>query len=132
MPNNILVIEDEPALSSAIQKKLGRENFQVTTVATFEDAKKALYGPARFSAIWLDHTLVGEHSGLDLVRMIKGNGPDLKKIPIFVVSNLTDVDDIRSYLKLGITEFYLKSNHQMKEIINDIKKELHLGAGAAA
>ena len=67
---------------------------------------------------------MGKENGLDLVKKIKANGGRWKSIPIFVVSNSDGNQTISSYMKLGISKYYVKSNYKLDEIIEDIKLSL--------
>lgn len=52
---------------------------------------------------------------------MKIHGGKWKKIPIFVVSNSEGSKTIKAYVELGISKYYVKSNHRLDEIIKDIK-----------
>ena len=137
----ILVVEDEKALLSVVNSKLLKDGFNVITARsvdqvfsaglsekgldtitslTINQALDYLENLKNIDAIWLDHNLLGKESGLDLVVRLRANGKQLKKIPIFVVSNSENPETIQSYLDLGKTKYYVKSNHRLDEIINDI------------
>ena len=137
----ILVIEDERALLSVINAKLEKSGFEVITarsvdqvfnsnfekknpddisIRTITQALDYLSNLATVDAIWLDHNLLGKENGLDLVVKLKANGGQWKKIPIFVVSNTENPETIQSYLDLGKSTYYVKSNHRLDTIIGDI------------
>lgn len=137
----ILVIEDERALLNIINVKLEKSGFDVITarsvdqvfnsnfekknpddvsIRTITKALDYLSNLATVDAIWLDHNLLGKENGLDLVVKLKANGGQWKKIPIFVVSNTENPETIQSYLDLGKSTYYVKSNHRLDAIISDI------------
>ena len=117
----ILVIEDERPLSEAIKMKLENNGFTVITARTVEQALNYLEDIENIKAIWLDHYLLGKEDGLDLVSKIKQDGAKWKKLPIFVVSNTATPDKIQSYIRLGISKYYVKAEHRLDGIINEIK-----------
>lgn len=117
----ILVIEDERPLSEAIKMKLENNGFTVITARTVEQALNYLEDIENIEAIWLDHYLLGKEDGLDLVSKIKQDGAKWKKLPIFVVSNTATPDKIQSYIRLGISKYYVKAEHRLDGIINEIK-----------
>jgi len=137
----ILVIEDERALLNVINSKLEKSGFEVITarsvdqvfspefdhkdqsevsIRTITQALDFLSNLKTVDAIWLDHNLLGKENGLDLVVKLKANGGQWKKIPIFVVSNTENPETIQSYLDLGKSTYYVKSNHRLDAIISDI------------
>ena len=150
LPENkktILVIEDERSLLDVVNSRLQKRGFGVMTARSVDEVfnaglaaegvgiiaassiKKALeyiQDLEKIDAIWLDHNLIGKENGFDLVKKIKANGGRWKKIPIFVVSNSEGVDIVKSYVRLGVNKYYIKSNHRLDDIIKDI--HLHLGA----
>ncbi|MFA5163294.1 MAG: response regulator [Patescibacteria group bacterium] len=120
---NILVVEDEQALLEAIRIKLEQTGFSVVSARTVEQAYSLLLDLKDVRAIWLDHYLLGQENGLDLVAKVK-NQPEFKKIPIFVVSNTASPDKVKTYLNLGASKYYTKSNYRLEEIIKDLKTYL--------
>ena len=81
---------------------------------------KYLESLERVDAIWLDHHLLGKEDGLDFVKKFKANGGKWNKIPVFVVSNAASPKTIQAYIKAGVSKYYVKSDHRLDEIINDI------------
>ncbi len=141
----ILVIEDERPLLAVVDAKLKKNGFGVIAarsvdqvfnanleenglgIISVKDIKEAfdyLNDLEQIDAIWLDHNLLGKENGLDLVKKIKANGGRWKNIPIFVVSNTEGQKTINSYVDLGISKYYVKSNQRLDEIISDIKTSL--------
>jgi DNA-binding response OmpR family regulator len=142
----ILVIEDERSLLEVVNSRLEKKGFGVITARSVDQVFNAglekkglgiiaassikqalayLEDLEKIDAIWLDHNLLGKENGFDLVKKIKANGGRWKKIPIFVVSNTEGTETIKSYVNLGISKYYVKSNHRLDDIIKDI--HLHLG-----
>lgn len=119
----ILVIEDEVPLLGAIKTKLENSGFAVVTGRTVEEAL-AYLAHSKVDAIWLDHYLLGKENGLDLVTKLKGQGGDLAKIPIFVVSNTASNEKVDSYIHFGIKKYYVKAEHRLDVIIADIRSFL--------
>jgi len=120
----ILVIEDERPLVEAIKTKLENNGFAVTTVRTVEQALNYLEDLERVDAIWLDHYLLGKEDGLDFVSKIKQDGAKWKDIPIFVISNTASPKNVQSYIRFGVKKYYVKAEHRLDEIINEIKSFL--------
>jgi CheY-like chemotaxis protein len=126
MPNKtdkkiVLLIEDERPLVVVIQSKLENSGFEVVTARTIDQGMSYLEEVGRVDAIWLDHYLPGDKTGLDFVAKLKDSESKWKHIPIFVVSNTASSDNLRSYLRLGVSKYSVKAEHRLDEITNDIK-----------
>lgn len=120
----ILVVEDERPLAKVIETKLEKNGFDVVTARTVDQGFEYLQEVGNFDAIWLDHYLPGEKTGLDLVIKLKSKNSKWKKIPIFIVSNTASNNNIKSYLRLGVTKYCVKAEHRLDEISSDIKSYL--------
>lgn len=125
---NILVVEDEKALANVITAKLNKIGFGVSRATNVDDAMEILHGSHQ-DAVWLDHYLLGLNDGLELVSRMK-HDEALQTIPVFIVSNSSGDDKISSYLKLGVQKYYVKADHSLSDIINDIKATIVRPAGA--
>ena len=119
----VLVVEDERPLQEVIRRKLEISDFNVVVARTVEQATAHLQADELISVIWLDHYLLGKENGLDFVVRVKSE-PEWQKIPIFVVSNTASPDKVRSYLSLGVNQFYTKSDFRLDQIIEEIRKTI--------
>mgnify|MGYP000729900852 CR=1 FL=1 len=124
--HTILILEDDRQLAGAVRDAITERGWSATVVATVEDGIKELGSGKVFNVIWLDHYLLGSGNGVDFVVQVKNN-PAWKNIPIFVVSNTASAPNIRSYLELGISNFYTKADHDIMQIISDIESSLKAG-----
>lgn len=115
----ILILEDERQLAKAIRDAFVERGYTPIVVATVEEAIRQLENLRRVDVVWLDHYLLGAENGLDFVVQLKNN-PEWKEIPVFVVSNTASSTNIRSYLELGISNYYTKADYDINQIINDI------------
>lgn len=121
----VLVLEDEKPLLEAIKIKLEKNNFDVVTARSVEQAEQYTSDLDHVDAIWLDHYLLGKESGLDFIAWCKeDNNAKCKNTPIFVVSNTASADKVSTYMKLGAEKYFIKSNHKLDEIIKEISKTL--------
>lgn len=120
----ILVVEDEKPLQEAIKIKLEKNDFDVVTARSVEQALNLMNDLSKIDVVWLDHYLLGQEDGLDFVAKIK-NSEKWKGIPIFVVSNTATADKVRAYLELGVEKYYTKSDYRLDDIIGEIKKSLN-------
>ncbi len=120
----ILVIEDEQPLLEAIKLKLEKNGFVVTSSRSCQQALGYLKDLERIDAIWLDHYLLGKEDGIDFVTQVKNHSEQWKKIPIFVISNTASPENVQSYIKLGISKYFVKTENQLDNIVTEIKSIL--------
>ena len=119
----ILILEDERQLAKAVREAFTERGFEPVIVSTVEDGLKELKNLKHVDVIWLDHYLLGTGNGLDFVVELK-NHPEWREIPIFVVSNTASSTNIRSYIQLGVSNYYTKADYDINQIINDIEYSL--------
>jgi DNA-binding response OmpR family regulator len=114
----ILVIEDERPLVKVIETKLEKSGFDVVTART---VKQGLHD---IDAVWLDHYLLGEETGIDFVKEMKGRESKWRELPIFVVSNTASSTNVQTYMRLGVTNYSVKADHRLDQITSDLKSFL--------
>ena len=123
MLKRVMVVEDERPLRVAAESNLEKNQFEVVTASTAEEAKEILESGIQIDAIWLDHYLLGDETGLDLLCKLRKN-KSWQSIPVFAVTNSVGDDKVQSYQVLGIEKYFVKSNSTMNEIIGSIKEVL--------
>ena len=119
----ILILEDERQLAKAVREAFTERGFDPIIVSTVDDGLKELKNLKHVDVIWLDHYLLGTGNGLDFVVELK-NHQEWRTIPIFVVSNTASSTNIRSYIQLGVSNYYTKADYDINQIINDIEYSL--------
>lgn len=125
----ILVLEDERQLAKAVHEAFTERGFETIIVSTVNDGIRQLENLGHVDVIWLDHYLLGTGNGLDFVVQLK-NHTEWQKIPIFVVSNTASSGNIRSYIQLGVNNYYTKADYDINQIITDIEYTLKTAAEA--
>ena len=119
--SKILVVEDDPFVSNLLIKNLLSAGYSVINAV---DGQKALtmLETERPQVILLDLLLPGL-DGFEVLKKIKAN-PETSKIPVFILSNLGSQDDINKALQLGATDYIIKANFTLTEIVERIKTVL--------
>ncbi len=101
MERKILIIEDDKFLRELISRKLSDENFEVAEAVDGEDGVKKTEEEIP-DLILLDLILPGI-DGFEVLRQIKTKSK-LSKIPVIILSNLGQEEDIEKGFKLGATD----------------------------
>lgn len=117
----ILLIEDDPFLLSMYATKFGLENFAVVTA---EDGEKGLKAAQKESPdIILLDLLLPKMNGFEVLTELK-KSEATKKIPVILLTNLSQRDDVERGLKLGAVDYLIKAHFMPSEVVEKIKKAL--------
>lgn len=114
----VLVAEDDKFLSKAYAAKLKKSGFDVTLVGNGEEALNHIK-KSRPDAILLD-LMMPVKDGFDTLFELKSD-ENLKSIPVIVLSNLGQPEDVDRAKKLGADDYLVKSNISMKDVVDKIK-----------
>jgi len=112
----ILIVEDEKAISKALELKLTYEGFDVKTVFNGIEAV-SLLEKEKFDLILLD-LVMPKLDGFGVLEVLKSKG---NKIPIIVSSNLSQKEDYQRAKDLGAIDFLIKSDTPVAEVVKKIK-----------
>ena len=119
----ILIVEDDIQTSRVYESQLAKEGFLTILARDGEEALKLLiYG--RPDLVILD-LMIPKKNGFEVLGEIRKN-PEFLKIPILIISNLGQSGDKDRAMGLGATEYLVKVDHPIKEIISKIKAYLSI------
>lgn len=117
----ILIVEDEETLRSVLQEKLTRSKYDVFVakdgVEGFTMAKSK-----KPDLILLD-LVMPKRDGFEVLTMLKDED-DLKNIPVIILSNLEEDENLKKALKLGADDYFVKSEHPISEVVEKVKAHL--------
>jgi CheY-like chemotaxis protein len=102
---HILVVDDDPNILTLIRTILSQKDYQVTTALSGEEAM-ALLKTERFNAIITD-ALMPHMDGNMLAQTVK-NDPQLKDLPIIMVTASKEVDIVKRSFASGCVLFLPK------------------------
>lgn len=117
----ILIVEDDKFLRELITQKLITEGFNVCSVIDGEEAFRLLEEDQP-KLILLDLILPGI-DGFEILTRLKQN-QKTSSIPVIVLSNLGQKEDIDRAMSLKAADYLVKANFTPGEIIAKIKKIL--------
>ena len=117
----ILVIEDDEFLRELIVQKLIKEEYEVSGAVDGKEGIKKIQ-EKKPDLILLDLIMPGIN-GFEVLQTIK-NDPILFSIPVIILSNLGQKEEIQKGLRMGAKDFLVKAHFTPKEIVNKIKAVL--------
>jgi len=130
MSQSILIVEDEAALRRAISVSLKKKGYEVLMATSADEALDTLAATRNgVDAIWLDHYLLNNETGMDFLKKMKADDR-YKSVPVFVVSNSVDDRKVQAYYLMGIEKYYIKAENSLDTIIEDINNHFKEKAGA--
>ncbi len=115
----ILIAEDEDVLLNVLKDRFEVEGWEVAMAKDGEEAIQAIK-KVQFDLVLLD-LLMPKKDGFEVLKEVRAN-PELKSLPIIVLSNLGGEDDIKKALALGANDYFVKTQHPMSEIVEKVKK----------
>ncbi|MBI2573973.1 MAG: response regulator [Candidatus Wildermuthbacteria bacterium] len=121
MAQKILVIEDDKFLRELVIQKLAREGFETSEAVDGEDGVKKVK-EEKPDLVLLDLILPGI-DGFEALKRMKDD-PELAKIPVIILSNLGQKDDVEKGLKLGASDYLIKAHFTPGEIIAKVRNVL--------
>lgn len=117
----ILLIEDDSFISEMYYTKLKDVGYEVETAYDGEDGLKKV-SELKPDLILLDIRLP-KLDGLELLSIIKGKD-DLKNIPVIILSNLGEKEDIEKGLSLGAIDYLIKAHYTPTEVVEKVTKAI--------
>jgi len=119
----ILLVEDDPFLSSILQLKLDKENFKTIRAADGEEALNLLIEQGiKPDAILLD-LILPKKNGFEVLETIRQD-PTLEKLPVIIISNLGQPSDIDRGKALGVIDYFVKAKLSVDELVKKVKEEI--------
>lgn len=117
----VLIAEDEKPMAKALDIKFRKSGFEVLTVFDGKMALDVLLKTKdKFDILLLDLMMPGV-DGFEVIEKL--NAANIK-IPIIVLSNLSQTEDMAKCKALGAVDFCVKSDSPISEIVEKVKKIL--------
>ena len=116
--SKILVAEDDKFLANAYRVKLIKEGFDALIVSNGEEVLKSLeaFNP---DVILLD-LMMPKIDGFIVLQILRSTDK-WKTIPIIITSNLGQKEDIEKGMNLGATDYIVKSDTSISDILVKIR-----------
>lgn len=105
LPMRTLVVDDSSSMRGLLRELLRERNYEVTAVATAEEALKAHF-ERPFQLMLVDWTLPGM-SGLTLCRTVRGS-PGGEDVVILVITGRNRAEDLSAALDAGASDYLSK------------------------
>jgi len=117
----VVLAEDDQFLRRMYATKLQQSGMDVFAASDGELALR--YVREHRPAVLLLDILMPKKDGFEVLEEIKAD-PALKKIPVVLLTNLGEPEDIKRARKLGADDYMIKSHFLPSEVIDVVRKYL--------
>lgn len=121
----VLLVEDDSFLRDICSKKLFKEGFNIETAG---DGQEALKKVENFiPALVLFDIIMPMLDGFEVLKILRASKNEtVKKIPVIMLTNLGQEEDVKKAMNLGATDYLIKAHFTTEEIVEKIKNILKM------
>jgi DNA-binding response OmpR family regulator len=117
----VLVAEDDQFLKKIYESKFAKAGFEVKVAGDGVEALSILQS-FQPHIILLD-VIMPKKDGFDTLKELRANAK-WQKIPILILSNLGQLEDKKKALALGATDYLVKSEMPIQELIQMVESKI--------
>jgi len=121
MAKNILIVEDDEFLRGLLAKQLSSQGFAISEAINGREGEEKIKD-LKPDLVLLD-LLLPDVDGFEFLSKVKQDAA-ISSIPVIILSNLGQKEDIDKGLKLGASDFLIKAQFTPDEIVDKVKKAL--------
>lgn len=117
----ILIVEDDEFLAEIYGRQFGTEGYESEIAKDGQEAL-SMAKQGKFDLILLD-IMLPKIDGLTVLQEIKKD-PESAKVPVVILSNLSQDATVKQGLALGASGYLLKSQYLPQQAVAEVKKFL--------
>lgn len=117
----ILIVEDERMLAEMYATKFSMEGFDVVKAFDGQDGLETAR-TEKPDFIILD-IIMPKLDGFAVLKELKSD-VKLRSVPVLLLTNLGQDDDIKKGKELGANDYFVKSNHTPADVVRKVKELL--------
>jgi len=119
----VLIVDDDAFLSGIYATKLELDGFSVVTARDGEEGLKAAFKEK--PDLILCDVLMPKLDGFEVLKRLKADA-QTKDIPVIMLTNLGQKEDVEKGLEEGATDYLIKAHFVPAEAVAKIRKVLKL------
>ena len=123
-PRRVLLAEDDRFLRRAAESRLRQHGFTVLAAVDGEEALRVARAE-RPDLILLD-LIMPKLQGFEVLKALKQD-PATVPIPVIVLSNLGQDDDLKQAMELGAVAYFVKAHLSLQELVQRVAETLATG-----
>lgn len=117
----ILFIEDESALQKTFSDLLSAEGYEI--VSALDGQTGLRLARTQNPALILLDLVLPKKDGFEVLKLLKKDNRT-QEIPIVILTNLEEAEDVERALRLGATTYLVKANYSLEEVVEKVEKAL--------
>lgn len=121
--DTILIVEDDKFLAGIYRRKFEMENFKVQVASDGEAALQAV--KKVFPQLIMLDILLPKVDGLTVLANLKADEAT-KNIPVILITNLGQRDDVEKGLALGALGYLIKAHFRPSELVEKVRQALNV------
>ncbi len=118
----VLLVEDDKFLSALLKNRLEKDGLNVIHASDGEEAINILRSSVKPDLTLLD-IILPKKNGFEVLEELQ-HDPVLKKIPVIIISNLGQDDDIAKGKSFGVIAYYIKAQTSIDDLVTQIKSSI--------
>ncbi len=122
----IVCAEDDQMIAASLVEGFKTAGFEVTSAYDGEEAL-AKIKEVKPDVVLLD-IMMPKLDGIGVVWELKADA-DLAKTPVVMLTNLSDPATVSKILEAGVTDYLLKSEQSIDEIVTKVTEVMNRGKG---
>lgn len=115
----ILIVEDDSFVMDIYQTKLVQSGFDVMLAVNGLEAIKKIEKETNLPDLILLDIIMPYMDGLEVLKKLKENN-NFKNIPVILLTNLSQKEEIEEGLKLGASDYLIKSHFTPSEVLEKV------------
>jgi CheY-like chemotaxis protein len=120
---HIMIVEDDPFVMDIYQTKLEQAGFDVALAGNGQEALTKLEKEKELPDLILLDIIMPYMDGLEFLKEA-GKNEKLKEIPVILLTNLSQKEEIDEGLKLGAKDYLIKSHFTPSEVLEKVNNYL--------
>ena len=115
----ILIIEEDRFLRKIYKNKFSRAGFEFREAISGDEGLNKVYSE-KPDLVLLD-LMLPKRSGFDVLVELKRD-KSTRKIPVVILSNLAQEQDIQRVMSLGASDYLIKTEVSLSDVIDRVKE----------
>ena len=113
----LLIAEDEQTLAEVLKNRFEEDGWSVAITEDGDETMLALQADT-FDLVLLD-LLMPKKDGFEVLQEMRKHLV-LSKLPVIILTNLEEDENIKKALHLGANDYFIKSQHAIGEILEKV------------
>jgi DNA-binding response OmpR family regulator len=118
---HVFLVEDDPLITKLIAGEVAKKGWTIDNDPAGTDAVSKM--KAKLPDIILLDLMLPGVDGMTILKDVKAQ-PELKDIPVLMLSNLAEADKIEESRNLGAVKFLMKATSSMSTIVAEIEANI--------